>query len=118
MIAEGRLKRKPYATPLSARAFGWRRLRSFSTAAATPFVAPGLGFLGTAPFAYETPSFWGFDFLGFPWILSSGTRVINGLHEISARNFFLRAFVVANAPSKRRPHDSACEKDGVFMGQA
>jgi hypothetical protein len=50
---------------------------------------PGLGFLGTAPFAYENPSFWGLVFLGFPWILSSETIDINGLHEIFARSFFL-----------------------------
>jgi hypothetical protein len=29
------------------------------------------------------------DFLGFPWILSSETRLINGLHAIFARKFFL-----------------------------
>jgi hypothetical protein len=50
---------------------------------------PGLGFLGTARFAYENPSFWGLDFLGFPWILSCETIDINWLHEIFARNFFL-----------------------------
>jgi hypothetical protein len=78
---------------------------------------PGLGFLGTAPFAYENPSFWGLVFLGFPWILSYESLVINGLREIFARNFFLR-FVVANAPSKRRPDDPACEKDGLVIRQA
>jgi hypothetical protein len=50
---------------------------------------PGLGFLGTSPFPYENPWFWGLDFLGFPWILSSETININGLHEIFSRSFFL-----------------------------
>jgi hypothetical protein len=29
------------------------------------------------------------DFLGFPWILSSETRLINGLHGINRERFFL-----------------------------
>ena len=50
---------------------------------------PGLGFLGTSPFRCENPRFWGLEKLGFPWILSSESRLINGLHEIFSERFFL-----------------------------
>jgi hypothetical protein len=32
-----------------------------------------LDFLGAWPFRCENPADWCFDFLGFPWILSSGS---------------------------------------------
>jgi hypothetical protein len=38
-----------------------------------------LGFLGAWPFRYENPRSGVLDFLGFPWILSSESRLINGL---------------------------------------
>jgi hypothetical protein len=77
---------------------------------------PGLGFLGTSPFPYENPRFWGLDFLGFPWILSSETY--QWVTRDFRSKFFPRAFVVAKDPSKRRPHDSVCEKDELFMEQS
>jgi hypothetical protein len=48
-----------------------------------------LGFLGRWPFRCEAPRFWGLDFLGFPWILSSESRLINGLRGNNGGNFFL-----------------------------
>jgi hypothetical protein len=50
---------------------------------------PGLGFLGTCAFRCENPRFWGLEKLGFPWILSSESRLINGLHAIFRTDFFL-----------------------------
>jgi hypothetical protein len=64
---------------------------------------PGLGFLGTSRFRCENPGFWGLDFLGFPWILSSESIDINGLHEIFRAKFFLAPFVGAKEPSERPP---------------
>jgi hypothetical protein len=37
----------------------------------------------------ENPRFEVLDFLGFPWILSSETRLINELHGIFPEKFFL-----------------------------
>jgi hypothetical protein len=42
-------------------------------------------------------------FLGFPWILSSESIDINGLHEIFSAKFFLAPFVGAKEPSERPP---------------
>jgi hypothetical protein len=41
------------------------------------------------------------DFLGFPWILSSETRLINGLHGIFAEEIFL-ALSTRKFESRRR----------------
>jgi hypothetical protein len=38
-----------------------------------------LDFLGRPPFRRESPLAGGLDFLGFPWILSSESRLFNGL---------------------------------------
>ena len=47
------------------------------------------GFSWNGPFRCENPRFWGLEKLGFPWILSSKTRLINGLNEIFRGSFFL-----------------------------
>jgi hypothetical protein len=39
-----------------------------------------------------------FDFLGFPWILSSESRLFKGLHGIFAQKIFHRALSMAWAP--------------------
>ena len=44
-----------------------------------------MDFLGALPIRCETPQFWLLDFLGFPWILSSETRLFKGLHGIFLR---------------------------------
>jgi hypothetical protein len=51
-----------------------------------------LDFLGPWRFCFENPRFQGLDFLGFPWILSSESRLINGLHGIFAEKFFSTLF--------------------------
>jgi hypothetical protein len=47
-----------------------------------------LGFLGLGHFAREDPISWLLDSLGFPWILSSESRLINGLRGKSEQKFF------------------------------
>ncbi len=47
----------------------------------------GLDFLVSRQFPGKDPIIWGLEKLGFPWILSSETRLINGL-----RRFFLNFF--------------------------
>jgi hypothetical protein len=48
-----------------------------------------LGFLGPRLFRFENPDFRGCISLGFPWILSSESRLINGLRWIFAEKFFV-----------------------------
>jgi hypothetical protein len=48
----------------------------------------GLDCLGPWRFRFENPSFQVLDFLGFPWILSSESSLINGLRWIFAEKFF------------------------------
>jgi hypothetical protein len=50
------------------------------------------GFLGRWRFDRENPRFWGLEKLGFPWILSSESRLINGLRWIFAGEKFLSPF--------------------------
>jgi hypothetical protein len=55
----------------------------------------GLGFLGAGRFAAKTPDYVGWislDFLGFPWILSSESRLFNGLRGIKRGSFFFAPF--------------------------
>src|ERR1700722_18511238 len=54
--------------------------------------AVGLDCLGPCPFRDKFRYFRLLDFLGIPWILSSETRLINGLRAIFARSFFLTLF--------------------------
>ena len=51
-----------------------------------------LDFLGPWPFRHENPNLWLLDSLGFPWILSSESRLINGLRGINRAKFFRRRF--------------------------
>ena len=75
-----------------------------------------LGFLGASPFGGENPSFWGLEKLGFPWILSSETRLINGLRGIFGEKFF----VTPGSPEKpeRARKVEAVRRAGLFMAQA
>jgi hypothetical protein len=52
----------------------------------------GLDFLWSGAFWCENPRLCRLDFLGFPWILSSESRLINGLRGILREKFFLSLF--------------------------
>jgi hypothetical protein len=69
------------------------------TAGATLFVDPVWVFLERRGFAAKTQVLG----VGFPWILSSESIDINGLHEIFRAKFFLAPFVGAKEPSERPP---------------
>jgi hypothetical protein len=58
-----------------------------------------LGFLGQPPFCFKDPRLCGLDFLGFPWILSSESRLINKLHEIFSGKFFSSFCLTFEAPA-------------------
>jgi hypothetical protein len=62
-----------------------------------------LGFLGPWPFGCETAHKSLLDSLGFPWILSSESRFINGLCGIFAQRIFPRAFPLAFEAREREP---------------
>jgi hypothetical protein len=62
-----------------------------------------LGFLGPSPFRCEDPRLWAFDFLGFPWILSSESRLINGLRGVKRGNFLTHAFPGVETPPGLEP---------------
>jgi hypothetical protein len=47
-----------------------------------------LDFLGLGHFAREDPISWLLDSLGFPWILSSESKLINGLRGINRARLF------------------------------
>jgi hypothetical protein len=74
--------------------------------------------LGARPFRIENPCFWLLDSLGFPWILSSETRLINGLRGNIEKSFFstLPPHAARGARSGLRP--KPCDSAGSFMGQA
>ena len=74
---------------------GW-----FGGEVATPV---NLGFLGASRFGRENPHKSLLDFLGFPWILSSESRLINGLHAIFAERIFPRAFPLSFEAREREP---------------
>jgi hypothetical protein len=72
-----------------------------------------LDFLGPWLFRFENPRFRGLDFLGFPWILSSESRLINGLHGIFVEKFFVALFApwgVEAAEEGRRPGCAESQK--------
>jgi hypothetical protein len=71
-------------------ALGWSRSGSSSAAAATfSPLDPIWVLLGSSPFRCESPRFWGLEKLGFPWILSSKSILINGLRGFLLKVFFL-----------------------------
>jgi hypothetical protein len=56
--------------------------------------------LGPYPFRRKNPPLSLLDFLGFPWILSCETRLINGLHGKIAQKFFASLFLWRGAPER------------------
>ena len=74
----------------------------------------GLDFLGSSPFLRNPDYEVGFP--GFPWIPRPNLDLSIGYKRFS-REDFSSHFVVAKAPSKRRPQDSACGRDRLFIGK-
>jgi hypothetical protein len=72
-------------------------------------VTVSLGFLGVSLFRYESQAFELLDSLGFPWNLSSESRLFNGLRRIHLGIFFLRLCPRVGGESLRM----ACEQGGV-----
>jgi hypothetical protein len=64
---------------------------------------PSLGFLGSSPFRDEDPRLSGLEFLGFPWIHSSESRLFNGLRGVQLKGFFSPAFVLSPDPGAGKP---------------
>jgi hypothetical protein len=62
------------------------------------------GFSWRAAVSLRKPSFWLLVFLGFPWILSSESRLIKGLRGKTCEKFLLAPFPGAKtAGTERRP---------------
>jgi hypothetical protein len=59
-----------------------------------------LGFLGGSPFRYESQAFELLDCFGFPWILSSESRLFNRLRGICRGGFFPMAFAPVGCRQK------------------
>ena len=62
-----------------------------------------LGFLGSWLFRCKAPAYEGLDFLGFPWILWSESRLFNGLRGFFAGRIFAGLF-----PTLRGAATGAC----------
>jgi hypothetical protein len=62
-----------------------------------------LGFLGSRLFCRETPRLCLLDFLGFPWILSSESRLFNGLRGFLPDENFSRPFAAGAAAPGQAP---------------
>jgi hypothetical protein len=58
------------------------------------------------------------DSLGFPWILSSESRLFNGLRGLKRRKVLAHAFSMVLEAPQRAPVLLACGSAGLFMGQA
>jgi hypothetical protein len=78
----------------------------------------GLGFLCASRFGRENPCLGLLDFLGFPWILSSESGLINGLRDIINERFFSGLLSVAFAARNRGLTILAGGRAGLFMGRA
>jgi hypothetical protein len=72
-----------------------------------------LEFLGRGLFGFENHRKRGLDFLGFPWILSSESRLINGLHRIFAEKFFRGPFAPGFRGGGTEEAPEAMEKRGI-----
>ena len=74
-----------------------------------------LGFLGRRRFPCENRHLGLLDSLGFPWILSSESRLFNGLHGIFAEKNFARASPGVEPPA-RAGRTCGVQKGGVAHG--
>src|SRR4029077_7334414 len=70
------------------------------------------------PFRYEAPRSRGLDFLGFPWILSSESRLFNGLHGIERGKFFLAVLPWHSQRRNGSLRSRPCGSAGLLMGRA
>jgi hypothetical protein len=81
-----------------APAFGWARFMPLGVEPpgwrAHPF-----GFPWQVAVSLRNPRFELLDLFGFPWILSSESRLFNGLREINAEKFFAPLFPLGSASS-------------------
>jgi hypothetical protein len=76
-----------------------------------------LGFLGAWPVRRENRVYRLLDFLEFPWILSSETRLINSLYGINRQKFFVTLLSVAAAAPQRRSHSCHADKQDRSSGK-
>jgi hypothetical protein len=77
----------------------------------------GLDFLGASPVRRESPVYRLLDFLGFPWNLSSESRLFNGLRGINRQKFFVTLLSVAAAAPQRRSHSCHADKQDRSSGK-
>jgi hypothetical protein len=77
-----------------------------------------LGFLGLRPFGRENPRLQELERLGFPWILSPESSIINGLRGIFAEKISRALLPARQNPRGRQPKILACGKGRLVMGQA
>ncbi|HEY5207278.1 MAG TPA: hypothetical protein VIJ63_22160, partial [Roseiarcus sp.] len=75
-----------------------------------------LGFLGASPFRCKNPRFWLLDFLGFPWILSSESRLINGLRGVNGEEKFRAGFPLCWEALVREAAVEAVRKGRIVHG--
>jgi hypothetical protein len=75
----------------------------------------GLGFLGPSRFRRKKPLFMR---VGFPWILSSESRLFNWLQAKSARKYFSRCFPLAERSVGARARCLADAEGGTGHGES
>jgi hypothetical protein len=76
------------------------------------------GFLGRWRFDRENPRFWGLEKLEFPWILSSESRLINGLRWISLEKNSCRLFAQTAAVEREISRARSCGGAELFTNEA
>jgi hypothetical protein len=79
-------------------------------------LTPRLGFIGASPVRRENPVYRLLDFLGFPWILSSESRLINVLRSINRPKVFLKPFVCGGGADWAAAHDLGMRRGRIAHG--
>jgi hypothetical protein len=77
-----------------------------------------LGFLGAEWFRRKNPQLRLLDFLGFAWILSSESRLFNGLRGIFREEFFSGIFLVLRGRDDGEPAVEAMRKREIVHGRS
>jgi hypothetical protein len=75
------------------------------------------GFSWLVAFWLRIPRFRGLEKLGFPWIISSESSLINGLHGIDREQFFLRLLSPRTSRRKRQPTNWQGEGTDCSLGK-